>query len=109
MMRYLLIASAAGVLFTIAQILIGRLLKGGKDSIESSAARRGGRRDEILWIAAASLVFVLVALLCLLVWERRSAAPRTSAAHQSHINNLRLIEILTKKSFAARWEASGGF
>lgn len=68
-MRNLVIASAAGVLFTFAQILIGRFTKPEKSTDESVS-----RRDEILWIAVASGVFVLVVFLCLSVWDRRSGS-----------------------------------
>jgi hypothetical protein len=71
-MRNLVIASAAGFLFTVAQILIGRFIKPEKDRDNT-----GSRRDEILWIAVASGVFVLVVLLCLSVWDRRSSSTQS--------------------------------
>ncbi len=73
-MRNLLIASVAGILFTLGQVLIGRMLARENKSpdIESSSAPPTGRRDEILWITVASGVFVLTVLLCLSVWENRS-------------------------------------
>lgn len=73
-MKNLLIAAVAGLFFTVGQLAIGRLLRRRKilTDGESIDLRRNERREEILWVAVATGVFILVVLLCLTVWERQT-------------------------------------